>query len=66
MKLKWELLHIVLSVLDEVVPGLVKGRAAGEDVVDVIQGVRARVREKTNSSLVLGPVNAKSFSPIPS
>ena len=43
----------VLSVLDEVVPGLVKGRAAGEDVVDVIHGVRARVREKTNSSLFL-------------
>jgi hypothetical protein len=61
-----ELLHIVRSVLEEVVPGLVKGRAAGEDVVDVIHGVRAKVREKTNSSLVLGPVTANSFSPIPS
>ena len=52
-KINWQLLNFVLCVLGEIVPGLFKGGAAGEDVLDVIHGVRARVREKTNSSLFL-------------
>ena len=64
LKTRWQLLHIVLHVLSEVVPGVLEGWAAGQDVGDVIHGVRARVGEETDSTLVLAPVTTESFSPI--
>ena len=64
MKTRRQSLHIVFRILAEVLPGVLEGRAAGQDVVDVIQDVRARVREQTDPTLVLAPVTAKNFSPI--
>ena len=61
-----EFLDIVSGELGKHVPGVLEGRAAGEDVGDVIDGIRAEVREKTDSSLVLGPVTAQGFSPVSS
>ena len=65
-KILREFLNIVSGELGKHVPGVLEGRAAGDDVGDVIDGIRAEVREKTDSSLVLGPVTAQGFSPISS
>ena len=64
MKIRWQLLHIILRIHDEVLPGVLEGRAAGQDVIDVIQDVRAGVREQTDAILILAPVAAESFRPI--
>ena len=61
-----EFLNIVSGELGKHVPGVLEGRAAGDDVGDVINGIRAEVREKTDSSLVPRPVTAQGFSPISS
>ena len=58
-----EFLDIFSGKLGKHVPGVLEGRAAGEDVGDVIDGIRAEVREKTDSSLVLGPVTAHNSLP---
>ena len=44
--------------LGQHVPGVLEGRAAGDVVWDVIDGINAAIREKTESSLVLRPVTA--------
>ena len=47
-----EFLDIFSGKLGKHVPGVLEGRAAGEDVGDVIDGIRAEVREKTIYFLV--------------
>ena len=61
-----ELLNIVFGELGQPVPGVLKGWARGDDVGDVINSVRALVREKTDSSFVLRPVTAQGLSPVSS
>ena len=45
----WEFLNIISGELGKHVPGVLEGQAA-DDVGDVINGINAMIREKTDSS----------------